>query len=205
MAAARARQPRMPIEVRREQVLDAALRLISDRGYGAASMEAIAREADIAKPVVYNAYPTRGALLRALLEREEARGFGALAAALPPQPAGADATTLLMAWLRSLAHAIAEEPITWRLMLAPSHETPDEVREHVQAGRTFALEQVRTLIRSLGAQHPALAAVDLDLAAHSVLASAEHAARLMLDDPERFTPDRLVDFAQSVVRALVPS
>jgi AcrR family transcriptional regulator len=33
----------MPIEVRREQVLDAALRLISEHGYSAASMEASAR------------------------------------------------------------------------------------------------------------------------------------------------------------------
>ena len=39
----------MPIEVRREQVLDAALRLITEHGYGATSMEAIAREARLAK------------------------------------------------------------------------------------------------------------------------------------------------------------
>jgi AcrR family transcriptional regulator len=45
----------MPIEARREQVLDAALRLITDRGYDAVTMEAIARESDLSKPVVYNA------------------------------------------------------------------------------------------------------------------------------------------------------
>ena len=33
----------MPIEVRREQVLDAALRLICEHGYAAANMEALAR------------------------------------------------------------------------------------------------------------------------------------------------------------------
>jgi AcrR family transcriptional regulator len=33
----------MPIEVRREQVLDAALKLISEHGYQAATMDAIAR------------------------------------------------------------------------------------------------------------------------------------------------------------------
>ncbi|HEX4246679.1 MAG TPA: helix-turn-helix domain-containing protein, partial [Pseudonocardia sp.] len=49
----RARQPRMPIEVRREQVLDATLKLITERGYAAASMEAVAREVDLAKPRVY--------------------------------------------------------------------------------------------------------------------------------------------------------
>jgi AcrR family transcriptional regulator len=64
----RTRQPRMPIEVRREQVLDVALKLIVEKGYAAATMEAVAREADLAKPRVYSAYPGRGPLLRALLE-----------------------------------------------------------------------------------------------------------------------------------------
>ena len=55
----RKRQPRMPIEARRDQILDGALRLIIERGYTAASMEAIAREANIAKPRVYTAIAER--------------------------------------------------------------------------------------------------------------------------------------------------
>src|SRR5882757_2405021 len=81
----RSRQPRMPIEVRREQVLDATLKLIVERGYPAATMEAVARQAELAKPRVYSAYPGRGPLLRALLEREERRVVTALAEAMPPR------------------------------------------------------------------------------------------------------------------------
>ncbi|HWI06822.1 MAG TPA: helix-turn-helix domain-containing protein, partial [Solirubrobacteraceae bacterium] len=84
--APRRRQPRMPIHVRREQVLDAALRLITNVGYGALTMEAVAREAGLSKPVVYNAFPGRTALLSALLAREEGRALGALAEAMPPRP-----------------------------------------------------------------------------------------------------------------------
>src|SRR3954453_18749022 len=57
----------MPIEARREQVLDSALRIICERGYAAANMEAIARETGVAKTVVYEAYGTRERVPRALL------------------------------------------------------------------------------------------------------------------------------------------
>src|SRR6266567_3249561 len=96
------RQPRMPIEVRRQQALDAALSLIIRHGYGEVTMQAIAREANLAKPVLYNAYPRLGPLLMALLEREQARALTALAEALPPQEADTtDPTELLLGWLES--------------------------------------------------------------------------------------------------------
>src|ERR1700761_2240094 len=92
----RRRAPRLPIEVRREQALDAALRIICARGYGAANMEAIAREMGVAKTVVYEAFGGRGPLLRALLEREERRILATLAAA--PAPEG-DPRDVLLAWI----------------------------------------------------------------------------------------------------------
>jgi AcrR family transcriptional regulator len=42
----------MPAIDRREQLLDAALRVINRDGYGGVSIEAIAREADVSRPVV---------------------------------------------------------------------------------------------------------------------------------------------------------
>jgi AcrR family transcriptional regulator len=194
----------MPIEVRREQVLDAALGLIAAHGYGAATMEAIAREANLAKPVVYNAYPGLGPLLRALLEREEQRGLKTLADAMPTQPLDADASGLLLFWLRSLADAIAENPGRWRLMLIPPEETPGVVREHVQAGRAFALDQVRSLLGALLDEHRSLKKIDRELAAQTVLAIAEHAAKLLLRDPDEYTPERLVEFASTLLQLLTP-
>ena len=196
------RQPRKPIAVRREEVLGAALRLIVERGYGAATMEGIAREAGLAKPVVYNAYPGRGPLLRALLEREEASAFKALGEAMPADAADPDPPEALLSWLRALARAIAENPSPWRLMLMPSDDTPDVVREHVEDGRRLALAQARQLVEGLLSRDRSLASMDRDLAAHSLLAMGEQAARLMLDDPAEYTPERLVAFAEDVLRAL---
>jgi AcrR family transcriptional regulator len=191
----------MPIEARRQQALDAALRLITEHGYRAVTMNAIAREADLAKPVLYNAYPGLGPLLRALLGRERARGLGALTDAMPNNHPDADPTAALLAWLRHLANAIARNPGPWRLILIPPDETPEVVREHVQAGRDFALDQARALMHALLDQGSP-PTVDRELAAQSLLASAERAAGLMIRDPDEYPPERLVQFAAAFLRAL---
>jgi AcrR family transcriptional regulator len=194
------RQPRMPIEVRRRQVLDVALGLIAEHGYGAVTMEAVAREANLAKPVVYNAYPGREALLSALLEREERRAFRTLAEAI--RPADGDPAAALLAWLRRVAEAIAADPDAWRLMLLPAGGTPDVVRQRVERGRAVALEQARLFTRSLLSQRPALDALDEELTAHALLAACEQAAKLMIADPERYPPERLVRYAENLLRVL---
>ena len=196
----------MPIEVRREQVLDAALRLIYRDGYGAVTMEAVAREANIAKPVVYNAYPGRSALLYALLDREERKALGTLAAALPLRTAGdEDPAQTLLGWLRRLAEAVRADPDPWRLMLQPAGETPVQVRERVERGRELALAQVGALLASLRAELPWLGELDEELAAHSLLAVCEQCGRLLIADPDRYPPERLVRYAETLLRAGAPA
>lgn len=66
------KRTRLAPEARREQILDEAARLILDEGLYAVSMERVARDVGISKGLVYNYYPTRDALLTALLSREQA-------------------------------------------------------------------------------------------------------------------------------------
>jgi AcrR family transcriptional regulator len=190
----------MPIEFRRQQVLDAALRLISEQGYAAVTMEGIARAAKIAKPVVYNAYPGRGPLLEALFEREQARALRALAEALPAQTA--DPGESLRAWIVSLAHAVEANPEPWRLILVPADETPAVVRDGVDAGRALVLAQLEPLIQGVIAGRPDLAGLDAELTAHALVAACEAAGRLMLADPKRYPPQRLIEFADRALGAL---
>jgi AcrR family transcriptional regulator len=198
----RKRQPRMPIEARRDQILDAALRLIVEHGYTAASMEAIAREANIAKPRVYTAYPTRGELLRALLEREEASIVATLAAAMPPLDGDIDFESTLTAAATNLFAAVAHEPAPWRLLMVPAVEAPPEVLAHVEAGRAFALAQLRSLVKIGSANTPALSSVDSELAARALLAIGEQAVRDLLTDPDQFTVQRYSDFVRLAVARL---
>jgi AcrR family transcriptional regulator len=198
----RKRQPRMPIEARRDQILDAALRLIIERGYTAASMEAIAREANIAKPRVYTAYPTRGELLRALLQREETRIVGALASAMPPLDADIAFESTLTAAATNLFAAVAREPAPWRLLMVPAVEAPPEVLAHVEAGRAFALAQLRSLVKIGAADTSGVSGVDVELAARALLAIGEQAVRDLLTDPDQFTVDRYSDFVRASVARL---
>jgi AcrR family transcriptional regulator len=170
----------MPIEVRREQVLDAALRLICQHGYAAANMEAIAREVGVAKTVVYETYGTRERLLRALLEREE---MELLASLEVPPSAG------LLEWVDHGLRAVRANPAEWRLLLAPAEGTPALVREYLESGRAVVLEHLRGLLAPL--RPP-----DLELAAISLLAVAERAAVDVLDGRD---PARWVEFARRML------
>jgi AcrR family transcriptional regulator len=70
-ASAPRKRIRLTPEVRREQILDEAAHLILAEGLHAVSMERLAREIGISKGLVYNYFPTRDALLTALLSREQ--------------------------------------------------------------------------------------------------------------------------------------
>jgi AcrR family transcriptional regulator len=79
---------RLPRAVREQQMLDAAVRVFSQRGYHAASVDEIAETAGISKPMVYAYLGTKEELFRACLHREGIRLIEALASAaggdLPP-------------------------------------------------------------------------------------------------------------------------
>jgi AcrR family transcriptional regulator len=199
-AASRPRQPRLPIEVRRQQVLDAAFSLIVDQGYPAATMEAIARQANLAKTVVYNAYPRRGPLLQALLERETARALAMLVS--KPPPSDSDPGAVLVAWVERAAESIAANPSLWRLVLAPTEGTPPAVRKAVGMGRAVVLGRIRALLDPVLAGRPELAGLDADLAARSLLAICEQGALLMINQPGEYSVERMTRFAREFLAVL---
>ena len=194
----------MPIEVRRGQVLDAALRLILDQGYSAASMEAIAREADLAKPRVYTAYNGRALLLEALLRREENRVVRDLIVAMPAftDENGFDET--LVAAATNLLRAVADNPTSWRLLMLPADDAPPEIRTHVVAGRDFALANLRRLVDWGSGTRPGIRHLDPDLVARALLGIGEQAVGMVLTRPEEYTPERYEEFFRALLQLLQP-
>src|SRR6185369_6666259 len=71
---------RLPRAVREQQMLDAAVRVFSIRGYHDASIDEIAEAAGISKPMVYAYLGTKEELFVACLHREGARLIEAIAA-----------------------------------------------------------------------------------------------------------------------------
>src|SRR5690554_1998535 len=62
------RKPRLPRADRRRQILDSARAVIATEGVGALTMERAAQASGISKPVLYDHFDNRAALLQALLE-----------------------------------------------------------------------------------------------------------------------------------------
>ncbi|MEC3958341.1 TetR/AcrR family transcriptional regulator [Nocardia sp. CDC153] len=202
---ARQRQPRMDLEIRREQILDAALRLVTAHGYAATTMEAVARAADLAKPRVYAAYPGRGPLLVALFEREQRRVLDQLDLAMPTVEERVDFPSTLAAAAANLLCAVIRHPDSARLLLLPADDAPAEVREYSTRARDFARAKLRALIDWAHDHATGPGPLDPDILAVALLAVGEQLVRLTLTQPEDYPADRLIDFVQSAVARLIPT
>ena len=71
---------RLPRAVREQQMLDAAVQMFSQNGYHETSMDAIAAEAEISKPMLYLYYGSKEELFGACLDRELSRFIEAVRA-----------------------------------------------------------------------------------------------------------------------------
>ena len=193
-----ARPARMPRAERRDQLLDSALKLISDKGYAGVTMEGVAREAEIAKTVVYDAFGDKGELLQALFEREQARVLTALAEAVPTPPLSGDPAEILAGAIAKGLESVRRYPDTWRLILVPADGTPLSLRDEVNRHRERLVKQVEPMI-AWGTAELGIRQLDPELTAHALIAAAEDAARLTLTHPRRFPPDRIASYAADVV------
>ncbi len=176
----------MNAAARREQLLDATKAVVADKGFHAVSIEAVARRAGITRPIVYRHFADLPALLDALVERETARALGQLVAFLPSE-LGDDPREGLLATLHGYLQAIESDPVTWRLVLVPPDGAPELLRKRIAAGRAAVVEQLA------GA---AVGSPDPELTARALSSVADEAARLLLADPERYPPERLLDHAR---------
>lgn len=131
-------------ERRRPQVLDAALKIAVQRGPHAVSMEAVAQQMNVTKPVVYACFGSREELLEALLTREEQRLFSAVVAALPAQPSFDKPERLLIEGFQALLSGAASHADSWQLVFAAS---PDPaVADRYKQARALVAKQVGVLM-----------------------------------------------------------
>jgi AcrR family transcriptional regulator len=193
--------PRMPPEERREQLLDATLSLIAEKGYESVSMEGVARRAGVTKPVVYDLFGSLADLLEALLDREHQRALLQLAELMPTPAEDADPAEVLVDGLDAFLRAVETRPDAWRLSLMPIEAQPGIVREHVERDPTAVAEQFASHVR-WGVESLETPISDVDLLVQTIIGLAEQAGRMHLDDPERYPRERLTGFAASLLEGL---
>ena len=73
------------------------------------------------------------------------------------------------------------------------------VRDHVEAARRGVARQLEGIVEWAIARRAELEGVDAHLAALAMQAFAEHQARLVLIDPEQYTPQRLGEFVARLI------
>jgi AcrR family transcriptional regulator len=184
---------RMSADVRREQLLDATKAIVGRAGFHAVSIEAVAREAGITRPVVYEHFDGLPGLLDALVQRETVRALHQLQAVLPSGQSGNPRRRLLDA-LRGYLTAVREDPVTWRLVLMPPEGAPELLRSRIRLGR----EQVVGSLAELGgsALGPGRESPDPELSGRTLSAIADECARLLITDPRRYPISRLTGHAE---------
>jgi AcrR family transcriptional regulator len=194
----------MAPEQRREQLIDAALEVILERGYGGVSIEAIAREAGITRPVVYDHFTNLNRLLHAVIEREERIALEQLAEVVPEDPADHEPGELLATGVRRFLDAVASRPATWRIILLPLEGTPSIVREHVEVNRARILARIEGLVRWALERPDVPHTLDVELTARSIRDWSEQAGRMVLTDPKRYARDRYEQFVAQFLALLTP-
>ncbi|MCP9959874.1 MULTISPECIES: TetR family transcriptional regulator [Streptomyces] len=140
-------------ERRRRELLDAADRVVLRDG-PQASMNAIAAEAGITKPILYRHFGDKGGLYRALAQRHTDALLDALRAALD---APADRRRRVEATLDTYLAAIEARPQVYRFLMHPAEEAAQPAEQGFDAGRHSA-----PLLRRMGEELAGVIAERID-------------------------------------------
>ena len=197
-ARARRYAPRMPPEERREQLLDATLGLVAEKGYESVSMEGIARRAGVTKPVVYDLFGALPDLVEALLEREEERALLQLEELMPAPADDGDPAQVLIEDLDAFLRAIEARPDAWRLTLMPVDAMPRIVRERVERDGGRVAERLESIART-GVMRMAVQTSDVEMLVETIVLFTKAAGRRHLADPKRYPRERLTEFTADLL------
>jgi AcrR family transcriptional regulator len=196
------RTPRLAPEVRRRQLLDAALDVLAEGGFDAVTVEAVAQRAGVTRPMVYDLFGDLQGLMLALIDREEMTALAPLLEIVGGEPGDVDPEQFLVEAILAFLRAVKANPRTWRFVLMPPRGSSGELRERIQRSRRLVAERVTALLGWGIARRGGPPGLDHALAARLIVAAGEDAARLMLAHPRRFPPERMSGLTRDLLSLL---
>jgi AcrR family transcriptional regulator len=161
--------------------------------------------AGVTRPVIYDHFPNLGALIQALIEREERYALTQLAEVVPdlrthPE---VDLAMLLRVGIPHFFESVAGRPSTWRVILLPLEGTPDIVREHVAANRALVLGRIQDVVRAAVASGELTAQLDVEVTARAIMGFAWDAGAMIVTDPAGHSPERYTTFVRILADQLL--
>ncbi|OKI67852.1 TetR/AcrR family transcriptional regulator [Micromonospora sp. CB01531] len=172
---------RLPRAVREQQMLDAAVKVFSRRGFHAASMDEIAEDAGISKPMVYAYLGTKEELFVACLHREGTRLMEAIAGAAAPD---LPADERLWRGLRAFFGFVGAHRDGWAVLYRQARgERPFAAEVATMRGRL--VEVVASMLdHALRAKGREVRGTDLEVVAYALVGASESLADWLADHPE---------------------
>jgi len=141
---------RLPRAVREQQMLDAAVQMFSANGYHETSMDAIAAQADISKPMLYLYYGSKEELFGACLGRELSRFVETIRADIDLKQSPHE---LLRRTILSVLHYVDANRASWIVLYTQA--TSSQAFAHtIREGREKIIDLVARLLEN-GTRNPA--------------------------------------------------
>src|SRR5689334_2408675 len=181
---------RMARPARRDQLLDVAQRVFTERGYAPTSMDDVAEAAGVTKPVLYDHFGSKDGLLAAVIERAGNEMLDATTGAI----ADLEAQTALREGLVAFFRYVDDHAGAWTLLVrevapgTPAAEAVDRVRQ----------VQVDVIAHLIGRQLAVPDPVRALTYAHVVSGAAERLSTVRLTGP-RSTPEEAAGLLMDVL------
>ena len=186
---------RMPRAVREAQMVAAAERLFSERGYHGSSMDEIAAASGISKPMLYDYFGSKEGLLLACVERARGRLFEEIAIAVRQADAPERA---LRAGVEAFISFADQQRATWVVLFGEGGRF-GETAGAIRAEQSGLIAQ---LLRELPGWTGEPDAEQLDAIAHVFVGAAEAVAFWAVDHPE-VPLERVADHLMAVLWPVV--
>jgi AcrR family transcriptional regulator len=161
---------RLPRAVREQQMLDAAVQVFSINGYYESSMDAIAAEARISKPMLYLYYGSKEELFGACLDRELSRFIDVVRSDIDFKQSPKD---LLRYTILSFLRYIDANRASW-IVLYTQATSSQAFAHSVREGRERIVDLVARLLRA-GTRNPE-PDTDFDMMAVALVGAGEAVA-----------------------------
>ena len=192
----------MTAEERREQLLDVLTALVLEEGYGSASIDRIARDAGIARTVVYAHFGNLEGMQHALIERTEQRALQGIRRIVPDMPVDDDPDVVLVDALHGFLRGVLDDPNTWRLALLPIDGAPAELRGVIGRAKDAVSGLLEPVIAWGVVQRGGPQDIDPEILTRLLITVIEDTARMVLSDPERYDPERIVTFTRALLLSI---
>lgn len=185
----------MSAEHRRAQILDIAWDLCRSKGFEAITMEQLAKSAGITRTVIYQNFGDLDGVLEALIERQYQLALDTFFKAVPVMSPSDDNPFLHI--FAELLKAVDADPDNWSLLLRTPVGAPACLHKKIEEGRHITREVIaRSLLTASFASHTS----DTELNTHLMQVTAEELLRLRLEQPEKYSHERLLSQVRFMTR-----